>query len=228
MNSAFNSDVALCSAPDLVTPPRALSSPERLAAEALLATKKSVARVFEDPLLTTALRSRDYDRDALAYGDTLAAAAEAEFVNCQAVLGELDEATRAFEEAWTTTRDDYMEFRGVIRSLFAPSECAALFNVYGQIAAQLTPFTAQATLSYTRALDIKALERAGYDESWLHSALSALQNLVELDATVRQRAALAAEKSAARNHSLARYMSWARALVQEARAATALLHHPPA
>lgn len=228
MNSALNSDVALCSAPDLVSTPRALSSHERLAAEVLLVAQQSVARVFEDPLLTSALRHRGYDGAAVIHGAELGSVAETEFVQCQIARNELDQATNALEEAWTATREDYVEFRGIIRSLFAPSECASLFNVSGQIAPHLEQFTAQATLSYTRALEIRTLERAGYDVSWLHSALNALQNLIELDTIVRQRTALVAEKSAARNRALEQYTSWVGTLIQEARSATALLKRPPA
>jgi len=129
MNSAFNSDVALCSAPDLVSTPRALSSPERLVAETLVAAKQSIASVLGNPLLRAALHRRGYDDRAIDAGRALEQAAEAEFVSCQAALGELDQATAEFEEAWTATRDDYVEFRGTIRSLFAPKECATLFNV---------------------------------------------------------------------------------------------------
>lgn len=228
MNSAFNSNVALCSAPDSVSTPRALSSPERLAAEVLRVAKQSIARVFDDALLAAALLHRGYDHTAVAYGRELEAAAEAEFVQCQLAREALDQATSALEEAWTASREDYVEFRGIIRSLFAPSECAGLFNVSGHIAPQLTQFTAQAGLSYTRALEIRVLERAGYDDLWLNSALKTLQNLVELDAIVRQRTALVAQKSAARNRALEQYTGWVGTLIQEARAATALLQGPPA
>lgn len=228
MNSAFNSDVALCSAAVSDVAPRALSSSDRLAAESLITAKQSVISVFEDPLLKIALHDRGYDRVAIASGEELGLTAEAEFVQCQVALDELDEAKNAFQETWTATREDYVEFRGIIRSLFAPSECSSLFNVYGQIAPELIQFTAQATISYTRALEIRTLERAGYDVSWLHTALGALQNLIELDAVVRQRTTRAAQKSAARNRALAQYTSWVSKLILEARRVTSGLQKPPA
>jgi len=227
MNSAFNSDVALCSAPDLVFPPRALSSHERLAADILLVAQQSVVRVFGDPLLASLLIKRGYDGAAIAQGTELGTVAEAEFVQCQLAQTELDQAVSALDEAWTATREDYVEFRGIIRSLFAPSECATLFNVSGQIARSLPQFTAQATLSYTRALEIRTLERAGYDVSWLHSALTALQNLIKLDSIVRHRTELVAQKSAARNRAFEHYTSWVGTLIQEARAVSGLLQRPP-
>lgn len=227
MNSAFNSDVALCSAPDLVSTPRALSSQERLAAETLLAAKQSVISVFSNPLLRAALRESGYDDQAVGIGHLLAQTAESEIVRCQVALGELDQATAQFEEAWESTRDDYVEFRGTIRSLFAPRECSTIFGVYGQIAPQLAQFAAQATASYTRALGVKALEHAGYDEPWLQSALGALGRLIELNALVQQRLASAAAKSLDRNRALAQYTDWVGTLLHQARAATAALHRPP-
>jgi hypothetical protein len=227
MNSVFNSDVALCSAPDLVCTPRALSSQARLAAEVLLAAKKSVADVFNSPVLRSALRESGYDDQAAEIGHLLAQSAEAEIVSCQVALGELDQATALFEEAWESTRDDYVEFRGTIRSLFAPRECSAIFGVYGQVSPQLAQFAAQATASYTRALGVRALEHAGYDEPWLQSALGALGRLVELDGLVQQRFASAAAKSLDRNRALAQYTNWVGVLLHQARIETVGLNRPP-
>lgn len=207
--------------------PRPLSLPEQMTAQTILAAKQTVTNVFADPLLRAALFDRGYDDAEIRAGATLQTAAESEFVNCQLALGARDAAADAFAAVWTTTREEYMEFRGVVRRLFAESVCVNAFRVGGQIEPQLGEFVAQALTSYAMALGSPSLAEQGYDTERLCAATAELKQLLELDIRLQTIDAALKRQLDNRDLAVAMYNVWVRALIQQVRLVSGIALHPP-
>lgn len=207
--------------------PRPLSLHEQVTAQTILSAKQTVTNVFTDPLLRAALFDRGYDDVEIRAGVTLQTAAESEFVSCQLALGARDAAAEAFAAVWTTTREEYVEFRGVVRRLFAESVCVNAFKVGGQIKPQLNEFVAQALTSYAMALGSPLLAEQGFDTERLCAATAELKQLLELDMRLQTIDAALKRQLDNRDLAVAMYNVWVRELIQQVRLVSGIALHPP-
>lgn len=230
MSSDFNSDASFPQPFPLKVEPRPLSERDRAAAETLLASTRVIRSVFADPLLKAGLEERGYDAREIQTGLTLQAAAEEEFVSCQTLLGSLDAATAAFEEAWVGAREEYVEFRGAVRALYDQAICARSFKVYGIVAPQLPEFVVQAVASYSAVLENglgEALVNRGFDAFRMCGDVAELRTLLELDAAVRNTRAALASRLDRRDVAIGMFNLWIRDLLQNARLVTGVTYRPP-
>jgi hypothetical protein len=227
MSSDFNFAVySSSSLPPRVTP-RPLSALDQVAAQTILSAKKTVADVFADPLLRAALFDRGYDDTEIRAGEALQTAAESEFVSCQLALGSRDAAADAFATAWMTTREEYVEFRGLVRSLYDEAFCARVFHVKGAVAPQLSEFIAQALTSYAFALGRLELAEHGFDTVRLCAATAELKQLLELDMRLQTIDEALKQQLDNRELSVAMYNMWVRELIQQVRIVSGIALHPP-
>lgn len=207
--------------------PRPLSPGEQLAAQTILSAKQTVADVFTNPLLRAALFDRGYDDAEVRAGVTLQAAAESEFVNCQLARGSRDAAADAFAAVWIATREEYVEFRGVVRMLFDEAVCVSMFHVHGQLAPQLGEFVGQALTSYAMALGNSALAEQGFDTERLCAATAELKQMLELDRRLQDIDSALKQQLDNRDLAVAMYNLWVRELIQQVRLASGIALRPP-
>lgn len=207
--------------------PRPLSPREQMTAQTILSAKQTVASVFADTSLRAALFERGYDDTEIRSGEALQAAAESEFVNCQLALGSRDAAADALEAAWLTTRETYVEFRGLVRELFEEEVCASVFRVHGQLAPQMNEFVAQALTSYAMALGNTELAQNGFAAERLCAATAELKQLLELEARLRNIDAALKPQLDNRELAVAMYNVWVRELIQQIRLVSGIAFRPP-
>jgi len=207
--------------------PRPLSIPEQVTAQTILSAKQTVTNVFADPLLRAALFDRGYDDGEIRAGAALQTAAESEFVSCQLAFGARDAAAEALATVWMSTREEYVEFRSVVRRLFAEPVCVNAFKVGGQIEPQLSEFVVQALTSYAMALGSPSLAEHGFDTKRLCAATAELKQLLELDMRLQNIDAALKRRLDNRDLAVAMYNVWVRELIQQVRLVSGIAMRPP-
>lgn len=211
--------------------PRPLSTKDRATAAALAASARLVNRVAGDASLAAVLETKGYNAAELQAGVTLQTAAEEVFDSCQQALGELDRAQAAFDFAWESAREEYLEFRWIARREYPNTYTQQMLQVVGVLSDDLHEFIAQAAISYRAAQLLKPAQpliRYGFGPDRINAALSELRRLAQLKLALQARRAGADRHCEERDMAVAMLNLWMREFERVARVALRSGARPPA
>lgn len=202
--------------------PRALTHHDRETADALARAAELVQRVLADTELTALLEEQGYDAVELQAGVTLHAAAEEVFAACQQTLGELDQMDASFTAAWEHAREEYLEFRWVIRHEYTDFYTHQVLQVLDQLSDNPPEFIAQAAVSYRAAQLLQPsqpLADLGLTPERLQNAMADLRRLARLELALHAGRSRAERQRDERDLAIAMLNLWMRDFQQAAQTA---------
>jgi len=185
-------------------PSRQRDQQDREIAAGITEAKHTITLLQQDTEVRSALGKRGYDTKEVNTGASLQIAAQATFNDRQQAIGEQEACSAQLNEAVTTARVGYADFRRVARAKFKAQADRTKLGLTGTVPNELQKFITLATASYTEAGNEPyqvVLAKKGYDAAALEKLL---EGLADIDAAVKtHRQAASAAQAATRQRDVA-------------------------
>lgn len=173
--------------------------------------EEMIALAGSDATAAALLAKRGYDAAKLAAGNSLRAAAQTAFEERRKAMSEADAASAAFTAADGKTRQDYSDFRVLADTVFESKTDKSALGITGRVAADQQMFITAAKASYKTAKGatfLAKLGERGYKAADFDDAITALEALPGLHATMKQKSAAAELATTTRNSAHDALLKW--------------------
>ncbi len=211
-------------------PTRFVDGQELPISEAIDVATRLVALVRADRPLVRLLAVHGFTLKKIEEGLALQAAAEEMVEACRSALALRDAAKAKRDEAWTSAKEEYLDFRAVARaSLHNVADLASL-GIAAPFLPQLNAFVAQALGSYRAAQRLSSariLASEGFSPGRISDAVNFLGQLTDLEALVVGAESRLRHFVDEREMAIVMLNLWVRDLLKAMRVALGKTRRPP-